>query len=121
MALTPFFLAAYFAPVSTLSLGSIGLVPAADEVTTGLSSIRGSIGGLRLGIMLMIGWGTYAQRRDLCLAAALLVGAVSCGRFISLPIDGWNLLSFITAAGEVIISASVLHLGGFLGTPASRS
>lgn len=112
--LTPFFLAAYFDPLSALSLESIGLVPSETERVTGLSNIRGTVGGLRLGIIVMIAIGTYRKSRDLCLGAAILVGAVSLGRFVSLGLDGWNLLSFITAAGEVVIVAAVLHIGGFI-------
>ena len=112
--LTPFFLAAYFDPMSGMSLGSIGLVPSETDVVTGLSNIRGSVGGLRLAIIAMIAIGTYYRRRDLCLGAAILVAAVSAGRFISLGLDGWNLLSFVTASGEVVIAAAMLHLGGFL-------
>lgn len=112
--LLPFCLAAYVVPMSSFNVGSIGLVPAESDVIVGLSNIRGSVGGLRLGIISMIAIGVYRQRRDLCLGAALLVGAVSAGRFISLVADGWELISFITAAGEVVIVASLLHLGGFL-------
>lgn len=112
--LLPFWWAAYFAPLSSLSLDSIGLIPNAADHSTGLSNIRGSVGGLRLGIIAMIAIGTFYRRRDLCLAAALLVGAVSAGRFLSLGLDGWNLLSFTTAAGEIVITLAMLQLGGFL-------
>lgn len=111
--LAPFYLAAAFDPMSGLSVNSIGLVPMQHDTLTGLSNIRGSVGGLRLGIIAMILGGTYFKRRDLCLAAAILVAAVAAGRFISLGLDGWNLLSFVTAAGEVVITASMLHVGGF--------
>ncbi len=112
--LTPFCLAAYFDPMSTFNLGSIGLEPSAAEYLTGISNIRGSIGGLRLGIIAMMIGGARFGRRDLSLAAAILVGAVSAGRFLSLGLDGWNLLSFITASWEVVITVAMLHLGGFL-------
>lgn len=112
--LTPFFLLAYFAPMAAMNVNSIGLVPMESDTVLGLSNIRGSVGGLRLGIIAMIAIGVYSRRRDLCLSAGILVGAVSAGRFISLVLDGWNLVSFITAAGEVVIVAAVLHLGGFL-------
>ena len=118
--LTPFCLVAYFDPMSTLSLSSIGLEPSQAEFITGLSNIRGSIGGLRLGIIAMLVLGARFRRRDLCLSAAILVGAVSAGRFISLGVDGWQLLSFITASWEVLISVSMLHLGGFLPAGSSR-
>ena len=72
--------------------------------------VRGSIGGLRLGIIAMIAVGTYGRRRDLCLGAAILVAAVAMGRFISLALDGWELLSFVTASSEVMITAAMLHL-----------
>lgn len=108
--LTPFCLAATFDPTSYLSLSSIGLEPAASATLTGLSNIRGSIGGLRLGIIAMIAVGTYGRRRDLCLGAAILVAAVAMGRFISLALDGWELLSFVTASSEVMITAAMLHL-----------
>lgn len=111
--LTPFFLLAYFAPMAPMNLSSIGLVPSETDAIVGLSNIRGSVGGLRLGIIAMIAIGVYYRRRDLCLAAGILVAAVSAGRFISLVLDGWNSVSFITAAYEVVIVAAVLHLGGF--------
>lgn len=108
--LLPFCVAAYFLPLSALSVDSIGLLPTEADPTTGLSNIRGSIGGLRLGIMAMILLGGLYRRRDLHLAAALLVGAVAAGRFLSLPLDGWNALSFLTASGEVVIVAALLQL-----------
>lgn len=112
--LTPFWLKAYFQPMSPLSVRSIGLEPSEGDRLTGLSNIRGSIGGLRLAIIAMIVLGAYLQNPDLLLGAAILVGSVSAGRFISLPFDGWNGLSFFTAASEVLIAASLLHLGGFI-------
>ena len=112
--LIPFWLKAYFDPMSPLSLGSIGLVPSETDRLTGLSNIRGSVGGLRLGIIAMMGIGAYFQRPDLCLGAAILVGAIAAGRFLSLPLDGWNKLSFITASSEVIMVASLLYNGGFI-------
>ena len=112
--LTPFFVLAYFAPMAPMNLDSIGLVPAETTTILGLSNIRGSVGGLRLAIIAMIAIGVSQQRRDLCLGAGILVAAVSLGRFISLVVDGWDLVSFITAAAEVVIVAAVLHLGGFL-------
>lgn len=112
--LTPFWLKAYFQPLSPLSIRSIGLEPSAEDRVTGLSNIRGSIGGLRLAIIVMSFVGVYFGRPDLCLGAAILVGAISLGRFISLPFDGWNGLSFFTASSEVLIAASLLHVGGFI-------
>ena len=112
--LTPFWLKAYFQPLSPLSVRSIGLEPSPEDRVTGLSNIRGSIGGLRLGIIAMSLAGLYFDRPDLCLGAAILVGAVSLGRYISLPFDGWNGLSFFTASAEVVIVASLLHVGGFI-------
>lgn len=119
--LIPFCLAAYFDPMGALSLGSIGLMPSDTDSLGGLSNIRGSVGGLRLGIIAMIGIGTFYGRRDLCLGAGILVAAVAAGRFVSLGLDGWNLVSFVTASSEVVITASMLHLGGFPRTtpPAS--
>ena len=119
--LVPFYVAAAFDPLSALSVSSLGLVPMETDTLTGLSNIRGSVGGLRLGIIAMTFGGTYFKRRDLCLAAAMLVAAVAAGRFISLGLDGWNLLSFITAAGEVVITASLLHLGGFTKSATARA
>lgn len=113
--LTPFCLAAYLVPLSTFNLGSIGLEPSVADYLTGISNIRGSIGGLRLGIIAMLIGGARYGRRDLSLAAAILVGAVSAGRFVSLGLDGWNLMSFITASWEVVITVAMLHLGGLLG------
>lgn len=113
--LIPFCAAAYLVPLSSLSLGSIGLEPAQSDTLTGLSNIRGSIGGLRLGIIAMAALGTYYQRRDLCLGAAIVVSAVAAGRFVSLGLDGWNLMSFVTAASEVVITVALLRVGGFLG------
>jgi hypothetical protein len=112
--LLPFFLKAYFDPMSRLSLASIGLVPSESDRITGLSNIRGSVGGLRLAIIAMIAIGTYFERPDLALGAAILVGAVALGRFVSLGMDGWNWLSFATASGEVVIVVSLLHIGGFV-------
>lgn len=112
--LVPFFLKAYFDPMSRLSLSSIGLVPSESDRVTGLSNIRGTVGGLRLAIIAMIAIGTYYERPDLALGAAILVGAIAGGRFLSLGMDGWNWLSFITASGEVLIVVSLLHIGGFI-------
>ena len=112
--LAPFFVKAYFDPMSRLSLSSIGLEPSESDRVTGLSNIRGSIGGLRLAIITMIAIGTYYGRADLLLGAAILVGSISAGRFLSLAFDGWNWLSFATAAGEVVIVVSLLHVGDFI-------
>lgn len=112
--LAPFYLAAILAPSSRLSLGSIGLAPSGPDPAPGLSNIRGTVGGLRLAIIAMIVLGVSAGRPDLSLAAAVTVGAVASGRFVSLALDGWNWLSFATAAGEVVIVLSLLHLGDFI-------
>lgn len=112
--LTPFCLKAYFDPMSAMNIRSIGLVPSETARLTGLSNIRGSVGGLRLGIIAMMAIGTYYQRPDLCLAAAILVGAVSAGRFTSLAFDGWETMSFVTASWEAVMVACLLHLGGFV-------
>lgn len=112
--LVPFYLAAAFAPTSRLSLESIGLAPSGSDPIPGLSNIRGTVGGLRLAIIAMILVGVAADRPDLSLAAAITVGAVAAGRFVSLALDGWNWLSFATAAGEVVIVLSLLHLGDFI-------
>jgi hypothetical protein len=112
--LAPFFVKAYFDPMSRLSLSSIGLVPSESNRITGLSNIRGTVGGLRLAIIAMIAIGTYYGRPDLSLGAAILVGSIAAGRFLSLGLDGWNWLSFVTASGELVIVASLLHIGGFI-------
>ena len=112
--LAPFFVAAYFDPMSRLSLSSIGLVPSESNRVTGVSNIRGTVGGLRLAIIAMIAIGTYYGRPDLSLGAAILVGSIAAGRFLSLGLDGWNWLSFVTASGELVIVASLLHIGGFI-------
>ena len=112
--LLPFFLAAYFAPMSRINLASVGLVPTESNRIAGLSNLRGTVGGLRLAIIAMILFGAYDGRSDLLLAAAILVGAIAAGRYLSLGLDGWNKTSFITATGELVIVAALLHLGGFV-------
>ena len=112
--LAPFFLAAYFAPMSRINLSSVGLVPSESDRIAGLSNLRGTVGGLRLAIIAMIAFGAYYDRSDLLLGAAILVGSIAAGRYLSLGLDGWNQRSFITATGELVIIASLLHLGGFI-------
>lgn len=108
--LTPFCLAAYLDPTSWLNASSVGLEPSPSDPLTGLSNLRGSIGGLRFGIIAAAALGTWQRRGDLCLAAAIIVAAVAAGRFLSLALDGWEPLSFATAASEVVITAALVHL-----------
>ncbi len=116
--LLPFWFQAYFTPLATLNITSIGLLPAADAELVGLSNIRGTVGGLRLAIICMTFIGAFYKRRDLLFGAAITVGVVSLGRFISLASDGWELISFVTAAGEVLIVLSLLHLRQDIPNPA---
>ncbi len=108
--LLPFWVLAYLDPMASMNIDSIGLIPSETAQIIGLSNIRGSIGGLRLAIIALIIIGTYYKKRDVLLSVAILVGTVSAGRFISLAIDGWELIGFITAAGEVIITTSLLYI-----------
>jgi hypothetical protein len=108
--LLPFWVLAYFNPMAPFNIDSIGLVPMESAEVVGLSNIRGTVGGLRLGIIAMIIIGSYYKKPDVLLSVAILVGVVSAGRFISLVMDGWELISFITAAGEVMITASLLYI-----------
>lgn len=108
--LLPFWLAAYFMPLASFNIDSIGLLPSESAELVGLSNIRGSVGGLRLAIIIMAFIGAFYKRRDLLFGAAITVGVVALGRFISLALDGWELISFVTAAGEVLIVLSLLHL-----------
>ncbi|MDH4091552.1 MAG: hypothetical protein OEV74_02610 [Cyclobacteriaceae bacterium] len=108
--LLPFWVLAYFNPMAPFNIDSIGLVPMESAQVVGLSNIRGTVGGLRLGIIAMIIIGAYFKKRDVLLSVAILVGTVSAGRFISLVIDGWELIGFITAAGEVMITSSLLYI-----------
>ena len=112
--LLPFWFQAYFTPLASLNIESIGLVPSASAELVGLSNIRGTVGGLRLAIIAMAFIGAYFKRPDLLLGAAITVGVVAFGRFISLAFDGWELISFITAAGEVLIVLSLLYVGEFV-------
>lgn len=108
--LIPFWVLAYFNPMATFNIESIGLVPMESAKVVGLSNIRGTVGGLRLAIIALIIMGTYYKKRDVLLSVAILVGTVSAGRFVSLLMDGWELLSFITATGEVMITTSLLYI-----------
>ena len=108
--LLPFWFLAYFVPMAEMNITSIGLVPEATMEIVGLSNLRGSIGGLRLGIILLLFLGAFYKKPDLLLGGALVVAVVSLGRFISLVADGWELISFITATGEVMIVAGALYL-----------
>lgn len=108
--LLPFWALAYFNPMAAFNIDSIGLVPSETAEVVGLSNIRGTVGGLRLAIITLIIIGTYYKKRDVLLSVAILVGAVSTGRFISLVTDGWELIGFITAAGEVMITTSLLYI-----------
>ena len=108
--LLPFWVLAYFNPMAPFNIDSIGLVPMESAQVVGLSNIRGTVGGLRLAIIALIIIGAYYKKRDVLLSVAILVGTVSAGRFISLLIDGWELIGFITATGEVMITASLLYI-----------
>lgn len=115
--LLPFWFQAYFTPLATLNIDSIGLLPSETAELVGLSNIRGTVGGLRLAIMCMAFIGAFYKKTDLLLGAAITVGVVALGRFISLAIDGWELISFVTAVGEVVIVLSILHLGRSMSNP----
>ncbi len=108
--LLPFWVLAYFNPMAALNIDSIGLLPSETAEIVGLSNIRGTVGGLRLAIIALIFIGTYYKKRDVLLAVGVLVGAVSLGRYLSLIIDGWELIGFITATGEVMIVMSLLYI-----------
>ncbi len=112
--LLPFWFLAYFDPMAAMNLSSIGLVPSEASQVLGLSNIRGSVGGLRLAIIGISFIGTFYKKPDMSLSAAILVGAVSLGRFLSLGLDGWEMTSFGTAVYELVIVLSLLYLGGFL-------
>ena len=116
--LLPFWLQAYFTPLASLNINSIGLLPSVTAELVGLSNIRGTVGGLRLAIIAMAFIGAFYKKPDLLLGAAITVGVVSLGRFISLVMDGWELISFVTAVGEVVIVLSMLHLGRSMSDPA---
>jgi hypothetical protein len=116
--LLPFWFQAYFTPLASLNIDSIGLLPSETAELVGLSNIRGTVGGLRLAIISLAFIGAFYKRPDLLLAAAITVGVVALGRFISLAIDGWELISFVTAAGEVVIVLSMLHLRRNISRPA---
>lgn len=108
--LLPFWIFAYFNPMATMNIDSIGLVPSETAQIIGLSNIRGSIGGLRLAIILLILIGTYFKKGDILLSVAILVGTVSFGRYISIFVDGWESIGFITATGEVMIVMSLFYI-----------
>lgn len=108
--LLPFWALAYFNPMAPFNIDSIGLVPMESAQVVGLSNIRGTVGGLRLGIIAMIIIGAYYKKPDVLLSVAILVGVVSAGRFISIVMDGWELIGFITATGEVMITSSLLYI-----------
>lgn len=108
--LVPFWVLAYFNPMAPFNIDSIGLIPMESAQVVGLSNIRGTVGGLRLAIIALILIGTYYKKRDVLLSVAILVGTVSFGRYISLVIDGWELIGFITATGEVMITTSLLYI-----------
>ena len=108
--LLPFWVLAYFNPMAPFNIDSIGLVPMESAEVVALSNIRGTVGGLRLGIIAMIVIGTFYKKPDVLLSVAILVGVVSAGRFLSLVLDGWELISFITATGEVMITSSLLYI-----------
>lgn len=115
--LLPFWFQAYFTPLASLNIDSIGLLPSETAELVGLSNIRGTVGGLRLAIMCMAFIGAFYKKPDLLVGAAITVGVVSLGRFISLAMDGWELISFVTAVGEVVIVLSLLHLGRSMSNP----
>jgi len=114
--LLPFWVLAYFNPMVPFNIDSIGLVPMESAQIVGLSNIRGTVGGLRLAIIALIIIGAYYKKRDVLLSVAILVGTVSTGRFISLSIDGWELIGFITATGEVMITTSLLYIRSSIST-----
>ena len=118
--LLPFWFQAYFTPLASLNIDSIGLLPSATAELVGLSNIRGTVGGLRLAIIGMAFIGAFYKKPDLLLGAAITVGVVAFGRFISLVVDGWELISFLTAAGEVVIVLSMLYLGRSMSKPSKN-
>lgn len=115
--LLPFWFQAYFTPLAALNIASIGLLPSQTAELVGLSNIRGTVGGLRLAIIGMTFIGAFYKKPDLLLGAAITVGVVSLGRFISIAMDGWELISFGTAVGEVVIVLSMLHLRRSMSHP----
>jgi hypothetical protein len=112
--LLPFWVLAYFNPMASMNIESIGLLPSDTAEIVGLSNIRGTVGGLRFAIIALIIIGTYYKKRDVLLSVGILVGAVSAGRYLSLVVDGWELIGFVTATGEVMIVMSLLYIRRFI-------
>lgn len=112
--LLPFWVLAYFNPMASMNIDSIGLLPSETAEIVGLSNIRGTVGGLRLAIIALIVIGTYYKKPDVLLAVGILVGAVSAGRYLSLILDGWELIGFVTATGELMIVMSLLNIRHYM-------
>jgi ribonuclease Z len=83
-----------------LHLAAVGL--------EGLSTLRADLGGLFIGLAVLCLASAWTRRRDLALAAALVLGAIALGRLIGVAAAGWTTavaapltieLSALTAVG----------------------
>ena len=57
---------------------------------TGLSTLRGDIGGMFLASAVMLGWGILRGQTMLFVAVAVLMGAIAFGRLVGFIVDGAN-------------------------------
>jgi hypothetical protein len=55
---------------------------------TGLSTIRGDLGGLFIGSAVILAWGVLRGQTMMFLAVAVLMGTIACGRLVGFVVDG---------------------------------
>jgi hypothetical protein len=74
---------------------------------TGLSTIRGDLGGAFLAIAIFVGLGLATSTRWLK-AAAVLLGAVALGRAVGFAFDGFTERAVIAFAIEIVFVVLIL-------------
>ena len=75
---------------------------------TGLSTVRGDLGGLFVGVGLLAGAGLRRGSYRLLYTAATVIGAVAFGRFVGFAFDGTPMTSVVPFVAELVFVAILL-------------
>ncbi len=79
---------------------------------TGLSTVRGDLGGLFVGVGLLAAAGLRRGSYRLLYTAATVIGAVAFGRFVGFAFDGTPMTSVVPFVAELVFVA-ILLFGAF--------
>ena len=96
-------LSTIFGPMGMVE--TYGLVPQGSH---GLNTMRGVLGGLPVGLVLMMAFGLWRRNTTWFLAVALVVSLVAFGRLISLGFDGVDSADLLPVIMEIVLAVVML-------------